>query len=107
MRRVVVTGIGMCSPLGYGVNQSWKKLINAESGIRELTGFDLTDLSSKVGGQIPLDGVKDLFPENVIEVKEKKKWSLLFSSPSLQLKRRSLIQVGYQKVNWIPRIQEL
>ena len=34
MRRVVVTGIGMCSPLGYGADQSWKKLINAESGIR-------------------------------------------------------------------------
>ena len=73
MRRVVVTGIGMCSPLGYGASHSWKKLINAESGIRELAGFDLTDLSSKVGGQIPLEGVKDFFPENVIEVKEKKK----------------------------------
>ena len=61
MRRVVVTGISVCSPLGYRVKQSWKKLINAESGIRELTGFDLTDLSSKVGGQIPLDGVKRFF----------------------------------------------
>ena len=43
MRRVVVTGIGMCSPLGYGVEHSWSQLIDSKSGIRQLTGFDITE----------------------------------------------------------------
>ena len=98
MRRVVVTGIGMCSPLGYGVNQSWKKLVNAESGIRELTGFDLTDLSSKVGGQIPLDGVKEFFPENVIEVKEKKKMEP-FIQFALIAAKEAIIDSGWTPKN--------
>ena len=73
MRRVVVTGIGMCTPLGYGVELNWKRLINSESGIRVLKGFDIEDLSSKVGGQIPLEGNSDYFPENVINSKDKRK----------------------------------
>ena len=73
MRRVVVTGIGMCSPLGFGWEHCWKKLINGESGIRTLTGFDISDLSSKIGGQLPLEGDSKLFPENVIQIKDKKK----------------------------------
>jgi len=73
MRRVVVTGIGMCTPLGYGVEYSWKKLINSESGIRKLEGFEIDDLPSKVGGQLPREGNENSFPENVIEPKEKRK----------------------------------
>ena len=73
MRRVVVTGIGMCSPLGYGVEHSWSQLINSKSGIRQLTGFDIIGLTSQVGGQIPKDGNPEFFPEKVIEAKEEKK----------------------------------
>ncbi len=73
MRRVVVTGIGMCSPLGYGVKHSWSQLINSKSGIRQLTGFDIIGLTSQVGGQIPKDGNPEFFPEKVIEAKEEKK----------------------------------
>ena len=56
MRRVVVTGIGMCTPLGYGANLKWRKLITSESGIRVLQGFEVDDLACKVGGQVPLEG---------------------------------------------------
>ncbi len=73
MRRVVVTGIGMCSPLGYGVKHSWSQLIDSKSGIRQLTGFDITGLTSQVGGQIPEEGNQEFFPEKVIEIKEEKK----------------------------------
>ena len=73
MRRVVVTGIGMCSPLGYGVKHSWSQLINSKSGIRQLTGFDITGLTSQVGGQIPKNGNSEFFPDKVIEAKEEKK----------------------------------
>ncbi len=73
MRRVVVTGMGMCTPLGYGVSHAWKQLIDSVSGIRKLNGFEIDDLSSKIGGQIPDTGNSDLFIDNVIEVKDKKK----------------------------------
>lgn len=53
MRRVVVTGMGVVCPLGIGVERVWQRLINAESGVRAIQSFDVTDLSSKVAGQIP------------------------------------------------------
>ena len=73
MRRVVVTGIGMCTPLGYGVDLNWRKLIGSKSGIRKLEGFQIDDLSSKVGGQVPLEGDSNLFPENVLNSKDRRK----------------------------------
>ncbi len=73
MKRVVVTGIGMCTPLGFGYNHCWKNLISSKSGIRKLSGFDTDDLKSQIGGQLPLEGESSLFPENVIEKKDKKK----------------------------------
>ena len=73
MRRVVVTGMGMCTPLGYGVQHGWSQIKESVSGIRRLDGFDIDGLTSKIGGQIPETGNTDLFPENVIEVKDKKK----------------------------------
>ncbi|MAI28954.1 MAG: beta-ketoacyl-[acyl-carrier-protein] synthase II [Rickettsiales bacterium] len=73
MRRVVVTGIGMCTPLGYGVDLNWKKLIKAKSGIRKLEGFEIDDLTSKIGGQVPLEGDSKLFPESVLSSKDRRK----------------------------------
>ena len=73
MRRVVITGIGMCTPFGYGTSVTWKNLINSNSGIRELTGFEIKDLPSKIGGQVVSSGHDDLFIDNLIEHKEKRK----------------------------------
>ncbi|MBC7951797.1 MAG: beta-ketoacyl-ACP synthase II [Rhodospirillaceae bacterium] len=53
MRRVVVTGLGIVSPLGCGVEHNWKRLINAESGIRIVEHFDVSDLPAKIAGVIP------------------------------------------------------
>jgi 3-oxoacyl-[acyl-carrier-protein] synthase II len=53
MRRVVVTGIGLVTPLGCGVEASWSRLIAAESGIRAIQSFDVSDLPSKIAGQVP------------------------------------------------------
>ena len=78
MRRVVVTGIGMCTPLGFGYNHCWEKLISSKSGIRKLSGFEIEDLKSKVGGQLILEGDSSLFPEQVIDQKNRKKLNLLF-----------------------------
>jgi 3-oxoacyl-[acyl-carrier-protein] synthase II len=53
MRRVVVTGMGMVTPLGDGVDTNWKKLMAAESGIRAIQSFDTSDLATKIAGEVP------------------------------------------------------
>ena len=52
MRRVVVTGMGMVSPLSNSVQGTWDKLIAGKSGLRKTTGFDVSDITSKVSGQV-------------------------------------------------------
>ena len=53
MRRVVVTGLGMVSPLGCGVEHAWKRLINGESGATKIEAFDVSDIPTKIGCVIP------------------------------------------------------
>jgi 3-oxoacyl-[acyl-carrier-protein] synthase II len=54
MRRVVVTGMGMVTPLGDGVDTNWRRLMAAESGIRAIQSFDTSDLATKIAGEVPL-----------------------------------------------------
>src|ERR1700759_2003545 len=57
MRRVVVTGIGLLSPLGQGAELSWKRLIAGESGAGVIDHFDPTDYACKVAFEVPrVDG---------------------------------------------------
>jgi 3-oxoacyl-[acyl-carrier-protein] synthase II len=53
MRRVVVTGLGLVTPLGIGVEHVWKRLISSESGIGAIQSFDVSDLPAKIAGQVP------------------------------------------------------
>jgi 3-oxoacyl-[acyl-carrier-protein] synthase II len=53
MKRVVVTGIGLVTPLGVGAEAVWKRLIAGESGIRAIQSFDVSDLPAKIAGQVP------------------------------------------------------
>lgn len=53
MRRVVVTGLGMLSPLAGNVKDSWKRLLEGRSGIRPITHFDASDIACQVGGTVP------------------------------------------------------
>ncbi|NBB82600.1 MAG: beta-ketoacyl-ACP synthase II [Alphaproteobacteria bacterium] len=59
MRRVVVTGLGLLTPLGMGVRPTWERLIDGRSGIRAITEFDVADLPSRIGGGIPLGSTDD------------------------------------------------
>ena len=52
MRRVVVTGLGMLTPLGNGVDINWKRLISGSVGIRKILNFDVSDIPCKIAGQI-------------------------------------------------------
>ncbi|HXP05756.1 MAG TPA: beta-ketoacyl-ACP synthase II [Stellaceae bacterium] len=54
MRRAVVTGMGLVTPLGLGVERVWKKLIAGESGIGAIQSFDVSDLPAKIAAQVPL-----------------------------------------------------
>jgi len=74
MRRVVITGMGMVTPLADGVQATWKKLINAESGINAITSFDVSDLPAKVAGQVPLgDKPGEFNAETYITAKERRR----------------------------------
>jgi 3-oxoacyl-[acyl-carrier-protein] synthase II len=71
MRRVVVTGIGIVSPLGTGVEKSWSGVVEGRSGIREITRFDIADFPVKIAGEVP-----DLVPTDFIGKKDVKKMDL-------------------------------
>jgi 3-oxoacyl-[acyl-carrier-protein] synthase II len=53
MRRVVVTGLGMVTPLACGVETTWKRLIDGDSGARRIENFDVSDLACKIACQVP------------------------------------------------------
>ncbi len=52
-KRVVVTGLGLVTPLANGVRASWRRLLNAESGIRRIDRVDVSDMPSQIAGQVP------------------------------------------------------
>ncbi|HEX2151401.1 MAG TPA: beta-ketoacyl-ACP synthase II [Stellaceae bacterium] len=53
MRRVVVTGMGLVTPLGIGLDHVWNRLVEGESGICAIQSFDVSDLPSRIAGQVP------------------------------------------------------
>src|SRR3954467_4933467 len=75
MRRVVVTGLGMVSPLGCGVDTTWKRILNGESGAKKIDTFEVADLSSQIACVIPRgDGSNGTFnPDQWMEPKEQRK----------------------------------
>ena len=75
MRRVVVTGLGMLTPLACGVEPTWQRLLAGESGIGRVENFDVSDLPCQIAGQIPRgDGSNGTFnPDDWMEPKEQRK----------------------------------
>jgi 3-oxoacyl-[acyl-carrier-protein] synthase II len=53
MRQVVVTGMGLVTPLGIGLDAVWQRLIAGESGVRAIQSFDVSDLPAKIAAQVP------------------------------------------------------
>ena len=54
MRRVVITGMGMVTPLGLGVEHNWSSILQGKSGIGPIEGFDVSDISCRIAGQVPV-----------------------------------------------------
>ncbi|MEN3289933.1 MAG: 3-oxoacyl-[acyl-carrier-protein] synthase [Bradyrhizobium sp.] len=75
MRRVVVTGLGMVSPLGCGVETTWQRILDGRSGARVIDVFDVSDLPSKVACLVPRgDGSDGTFnPDQWMEPKDQRK----------------------------------
>jgi len=75
MRRVVVTGLGMVTPLGCGVEPTWKRLLRGESGAGKIDSFDVSDIACKIACEIPRgDGSNATFnPDQWMEPKEQRK----------------------------------
>ena len=75
MRRVVVTGLGMVTPLGCGVEQTWRRLLAGESGARRIEHFDVSDMTSQIACMIPRgDGRNGTYqPDEWMEPKEQRK----------------------------------
>jgi 3-oxoacyl-[acyl-carrier-protein] synthase II len=75
MRRVVVTGLGMVSPLGCGVEPTWKRILSGESGAKKIDTFEVSDLPSKIACVVPRgDGSNGSFnPDQWMEPKDQRK----------------------------------
>ena len=75
MRRVVVTGLGLVTPLGVGVGHVWGRLIDGESGIGAIRSFEVSDMPCRIAGQVPLGepprGGFD--PDRITDAKDRRK----------------------------------
>ena len=65
-RRVVVTGIGCVSPLGIGVDETWKGIVEGRSGITRITKFDASNLPSQIAGEVKNFKPQDFMPEKLV-----------------------------------------
>ena len=73
-KRVVITGLGLVTPVGIGVDASWKALCAGKSGIGEITRFDTTGFATRIAGE-----VKDFKPQDFLPKKEAKRTSLFIA----------------------------
>ena len=74
MRRVVVTGMGMVTPLGSGVDRNWSQIIGGKSGISRIENFDVSDISCQIAGQVPgADAEGGLNLDDWIDPREQRK----------------------------------
>lgn len=74
MRRVVVTGLGLVTPLGVGVPHVWNRLVSGHSGIQAISHIDVSDIPARIAGVVPRgDGAGEFNADRYIEPKEQKK----------------------------------
>jgi 3-oxoacyl-[acyl-carrier-protein] synthase II len=102
MRRVVVTGLGMVTPLGCGVESSWTRLLAGESGAGPITSFDASDLPARIACNIKRgDGSEGTFnPDDWMEPKEQRKVDdfIIFAMAAAKQ--------ALSDANWSPKTEE-
>jgi len=97
MRRVVVTGMGMVTPLGCGVETSWQRILEGRSGARQIDTFETSDLPCKIACMVPRgDGSDGTFnPDQWMEPKEQRKVDP-FIMYALSAARQALDDAGWK-----------
>jgi 3-oxoacyl-[acyl-carrier-protein] synthase II len=89
-RRVVITGMGIVSPLGIGLDDNWQAICQGKSGIGPITKFDTTEYPAKIAGE-----VKNFDPEPYIDKKDQKKMDVFIqyalAAGSMAIKQSGLI----------------
>ena len=74
LRRVVVTGLGMVSPMACGVEATWSRLLAAESAASRVENFDVSDLPCQIAAQVPRGAAPDAFnPDDWMDPKEQRR----------------------------------
>ena len=73
MRRVVVTGMGLLSPFGLGVEHGWKSLLSGKSAASRIDRFEVDDLACKIANSIPREGEGAFDPDAFLEPREQRK----------------------------------
>ena len=75
MRRVVVTGLGMVSPLGCGVEPAWQRILNSESGAKRIDTFEVSDMPCQIACMIPRgDGSNATYnPDQWMDVRDQRR----------------------------------
>lgn len=74
MKRVVITGMGIVSPVGTGVEHAWKNILDGKSGVRPVDIFDASDMTSQIAG-VPVrgDAPGEYNPDAIVDVREQKR----------------------------------
>jgi 3-oxoacyl-[acyl-carrier-protein] synthase II len=105
MRRVVITGLGMVTPLGCGVEPTWRRLLDGQSGARKIESFDVSDLPAKIGCSIPrgdrADGAYN--PDQWMEPKEQRKVDE-FITFAMCAARQALDDAGWRPTSYQDQI---
>jgi 3-oxoacyl-[acyl-carrier-protein] synthase II len=105
MRRVVITGLGMVTPLGCGVEPTWRRLLDGQSGARKIETFDVSDLPAKIGCSIPrgdrADGAYN--PDQWMEPKEQRKVDE-FIAFAMCAARQALDDAGWRPTSYEDQI---
>ncbi|MEE2761287.1 MAG: beta-ketoacyl synthase N-terminal-like domain-containing protein, partial [Pseudomonadota bacterium] len=73
MRRVVITGIGLVTPLGCGIEATWSRLIEGQSGVVPIDDFDVSDIASKIAARVPREGDAAFIADNWVPPKEQRR----------------------------------
>ena len=89
-RRVVITGIGLLTPLGLDRESSWQALLAGKSGIGPISGFDASDYSSRIAGE-----VRGFDPLNVMEKKDVRRTDP-FTHFAVAATSEALTDAGYE-----------
>ena len=78
MRRVVITGMGLVTPLGVGIDHVWRRLVNGDSGITAIERFDVSDLPARIAGLVPTGetALGNFAVDDWVEPKDQRKMDL-------------------------------